>query len=192
MQIKYRIIEVQPADQIIIVRFWSDVAPESELASQVDAEGNMLRCRTDMAISLPIPTPTGAALDTLIMRHCPVQFFTMKAAVADAGVDTSLAGIAALIGQEKDLPTMPVVPVNPVPQVVSKYQGCAALAEAGMLDGVEAYFASVSATAEEKLAWRTITEMRRTSPMTLKMAGLLGMTETQVDDLFILAATKIA
>lgn len=77
---------------------------------------------------------------------------------------------------------------TPVPLVVSFFQGCAALQAGGYLDPVEAYMTG-PATAVEKLAWRTITEIRRTSPLTAKLAVMLGLTEAQVDDLFILAAT---
>ena len=80
------------------------------------------------------------------------------------------------------------VAIPPCPQVVSIFQGCAALQAGGYLDPVEAYMTG-PASAVEKLAWRTITEIRRTSPLTAKLAVMLGLTETQVDDLFILAAT---
>ena len=83
-------------------------------------------------------------------------------------------------------------PVEPsvvtIPQVVSFFQGCAALQAGGYLEAVESYM-SGPATAVEKLAWRTITEIRRASPLTSKLAAMLGLTDAQVDDLFILAAT---
>ena len=92
--------------------------------------------------------------------------------------------------QITDVEAASLVPVfSPTcPQVVSFFQGCAALQAGGYLDPVEAYMTG-PATAVEKLAWRTITEIRRTSPLTAKLAVMLGLTETQVDDLFILAAT---
>lgn len=81
-----------------------------------------------------------------------------------------------------------VAPVVSAPAVVSFFQGCAALQMGGYLEAVEAYMTG-PATAVEKLAWRTITEIRRNSPLTSKLAAMLGLTEAQVDDLFILAAT---
>ena len=100
MQIKYRIIEVHPDDQLIVVRFWSDITPEADLATEEDAVGNVLRCRTDTAISLPLPTPTGSDLDTLIMSCCPRPFFEMKEKIADPAIDTSLLAIQNLLGVE--------------------------------------------------------------------------------------------
>lgn len=98
--IKYKIIEVYPDEQLIVVRYYSDTLPEKALASMVDADGNMVRCRTDVSISLPIPTPNAADLDKLIMLNCPVGFFAMKQCVADPLVDTSLSSIRRLQGVE--------------------------------------------------------------------------------------------
>lgn len=100
MQIKYKIIEAYPDDLTIVVRYYSDAVPEASLASQVDADGNMLRGRTDTAITLPVPAPVGADLEALILRSCPVAFFEIKAAVADPGIDTSLSHIEQMLGVE--------------------------------------------------------------------------------------------
>ena len=85
-------------------------------------------------------------------------------------------------------------PVDPlpvaIPQIVSRFQGCAALMQAGCLDDVETYMAS--ADPFEQLAWRTITEMRRDSPMTEKIGLLLGLNDAMIDDLFRFASTIIA
>lgn len=82
----------------------------------------------------------------------------------------------------------PSVPTpSPVPQTVSYFQGCAALMQAGFLDDVEAYM--LTADAFEQIAWKTITEMRRNSPMTKKLGTLLGMTDVMMDDLFRFADT---
>ena len=82
-------------------------------------------------------------------------------------------------------------PVDPlpvaIPQIVSRFQGCAALMQAGCLDDVETYMAS--ADPFEQLAWRTITEMRRDSPMTEKIGLLLGLNDVMIDDLFRFAGT---
>jgi hypothetical protein len=100
MQIKYKIIEVNSDEQQIVVRFYSDEVPEASLASQVDGDGNMLRCRTDVAISLPLPTPSGAELEAIILQNCPVNFFKIKAAVADLNQDTSMSEILPMVGLE--------------------------------------------------------------------------------------------
>ena len=74
-----------------------------------------------------------------------------------------------------------------VPEIVSRFQGRAALLQAGYLDDVEAYM--LTAEPFEREAWNSIMEFRRHSPLLLKMALLLSITELQIDDLFMFAST---
>lgn len=74
-----------------------------------------------------------------------------------------------------------------VPEIVSRFQGRAALLQAGHLDDVEAYM--LTADPFEREAWNSITEMRRSSPMTIKIGTLIGLTDEMMDDLFRFAAT---
>ncbi|HEX7116264.1 MAG TPA: hypothetical protein VF193_14145 [Steroidobacter sp.] len=101
MKIKYQIVEVHPDEHQIVVRFYTDKVPIESLVTQRDPyTGAIMRCRTDYAISLPIPAPTGEALHALIMRSAPADFFHMKECVCDPSVDTSLNGVRALMGKE--------------------------------------------------------------------------------------------
>ena len=59
--------------------------------------------------------------------------------------------------------------------------------QAGYLDDVETYMQT--ADPFDQLAWRSITEMRRDSPMTVKIGLLLGLNDVMTDDLFRFAAT---
>lgn len=108
MQIKYKIVEAYPDDHQIIVRYYTDLCPESAMASQVDADGNIIRCRTDTAITLPIPAPSGVDLDVLIQRRAPRHFFELKEAVANPNIDTSLSGVLPLVGVERAATLAPV------------------------------------------------------------------------------------
>ena len=76
-----------------------------------------------------------------------------------------------------------------IPQEVSYFQGCAALMQAGYLDGINAYMEAADTDPFEKLAWKSITVIRRQSAMISKVGALFGMTESQIDDLFCFAAT---
>jgi len=87
-KIFYKIIESDPSDLQISVRFFSDKLPESELMVDVG------RARTDYAISLPVPIPSGDALHELIMRACPVEWFHSMHAARDPNVDTGMPHIA--------------------------------------------------------------------------------------------------
>lgn len=75
-------------------------------------------------------------------------------------------------------------PANPVPQVVSKFQGKAALMQAGLLSDAQQIVANSSDMV--KLAWDEASEWRRNSPMIAAVAGLggLDLTDDEIDDLF--------
>lgn len=66
--------------------------------------------------------------------------------------------------------------------VCSRFQAKAALLQAGLLGGVDAFMLSADPVA--KLAWAEAVEFRRTSPTIAALATGAGLTETQVDDLF--------
>lgn len=75
----------------------------------------------------------------------------------------------------------------PVPASVSRFQAKAALAQAGLLDEVEAIIAQADATT--KLAWSDALQFERASPTIASLSAALNLTSAQVDDLFRQAAT---
>jgi hypothetical protein len=75
-----------------------------------------------------------------------------------------------------------------VPQVVSRFQAKAALLSEGLLDQVEAIIADPATDAMTKLAWDEAVQFQRNSPTIATLAAALGLTDQQVDDLFIAAA----
>lgn len=92
-------------------------------------------------------------------------------------------------GEITEHPDAPVTPQPPqIPQVVSRFQARAALHLAGLLDDVEAMMALPETPALAKLAWADAQEFKRNSPSLLSIAGALGLTEQQLDDLFTTAA----
>ena len=101
MNIKYKIIEVWPDEHQIVVRYTTDLITEDSVVLARDADDNIVRCRTDVPITLPIPTPTGDALDSLIMQNAPVTFLKTKESVLDPNLDTSLSDLESLINVSK-------------------------------------------------------------------------------------------
>jgi hypothetical protein len=101
MNIKYKIIEVWPDEHQIVVRYTTDLITEDSVVLARDADDNIVRCRTDVPITLPVPTPTGDALDSLIMQNAPVTFLKTKESVLDPNLDTSLSGLESLINVSK-------------------------------------------------------------------------------------------
>lgn len=75
----------------------------------------------------------------------------------------------------------------PVPQVVSKAQAVLSLSHASIWPAFGAYLNAGDTPVEHKLVWENITEVRRDSSMLNEIAGILGLTDRQVDDLFIAA-----
>lgn len=81
-----------------------------------------------------------------------------------------------------------VAPPPAVPQQVSPYQARMALHAAGLLDDVEALMADATITRAAKIAWEYATTWQRDSQFIAELAPALGLSEAQIDDLFIAAA----
>lgn len=74
-----------------------------------------------------------------------------------------------------------------VPQSVTPLQARRALRQAGIKAEVDAYVATLDEEAQE--AWEYALAIERNNPIVVGAGAALGMTEQQIDDLFILAAT---
>jgi len=85
------------------------------------------------------------------------------------------------------MPLKAIFPVPDVPQVITPWQLRKALNQFGLRAAVEA--AVAQADQNTKDGWEFATEFRRDDAMLNAMAGALGMTSEQLDDLFHLAAT---
>jgi hypothetical protein len=85
--------------------------------------------------------------------------------------------------------TRPPAPPTPIPQTVSRFQARAALYQAGLLDQVETLMSDPATDMIAKLAWADAQEFKRESPTIKALAAELGLTDTQLDDLFRQAAT---
>ncbi len=79
-------------------------------------------------------------------------------------------------------------PVMTVPQTVSRFQARAALYQAGLFDQVETLMQNSETPMLARLAWQDAQEFKRQSPTVLAMASALGLTDEQIDELFITAA----
>lgn len=79
-------------------------------------------------------------------------------------------------------------PQPEVPAVVSRFQARAALHLAGLLESVEAMMAAPETGAIAKLAWADAQEFKRESPTIAALSASLGLSDSQLDELFIAAA----
>jgi hypothetical protein len=73
MNLYYRIIEHDEKDRTIVVRYHTDDLTEQELASSPDLreDGTPVRCRSDVALTIPIPEPSELGLHKMILRAAP-------------------------------------------------------------------------------------------------------------------------
>lgn len=91
-------------------------------------------------------------------------------------------------GQEETV-TVPD-PVTPVPASVTRRQARIVLSRHGYLATVEAALAGMEGQAgeEARIEWADASEFRRDHPLIAAIAAILGLTEQQIDALFIEAA----
>lgn len=99
---------------------------------------------------------------------------------------------SAQTAYEQDYPPSPLTPEQALAQeresmIVSRFQARAALLGAGLLATADAAIQGADEVA--KLAWSDAQEFRRNSPLVAAIAAQLGLTDTQLDDLFRQAAT---
>lgn len=102
---------------------------------------------------------------------------TGRYAVAQPGYAEEWLG-----GDSPDLIPAPVIPTS-----VSPLQARKALHQSGLLANVEA--AVAAADAGTQMAWEYATSVDRNSAVVQSLSAVLGLSEQQLDDLFILAAS---
>jgi len=79
---------------------------------------------------------------------------------------------------------------NRLPRVATARQIRLALVDAGLLDSVQTAFADLAEPMKTKaqIEWEYATEIDKNSPLIQKLYPKLGLTEEQLDDLFVAAA----
>lgn len=90
---------------------------------------------------------------------------------------------------EGNVPEPYVAPPPPIPSTVTRFQARVALVQAGHFDTIDTYIATLPKTDVKRLAWEDAAEWERASPTLNFLANMLGLTDTDVDDLFILASS---
>ena len=110
-------------------------------------------------------------------------------AVADAPLAANwVDGAGAQIGDEYvgGEFVRPVI-IDPVPESVTRRQAKVALLQAGLLDEVEAGIEAITDEMTRRIArieWDSAQEVRRDWPLLVQIAGQIGITDEQLDDLF--------
>lgn len=94
MNINYKVTEVWPNNHQIVVRFTTDNVTEEDVATFRDEDNNIIRCKTDVPITLPVPAPTGVQLEANILSHAPIETLQRLESIKDPSIDTSLSDIS--------------------------------------------------------------------------------------------------
>jgi len=81
----------------------------------------------------------------------------------------------------------PIAPPPVVPESVSRFQARMALRNAGLFDAADAAMNDPSTPVIAMEAWQTAQIFRRSSPTVAAMAAALGLTDQQLDELFVAA-----
>lgn len=99
MNLHYRIIEADENAHQIVVRYWTDRISEISLRSDDFMRDSSvpLRCRTDISLSLPIPTPSSEEIQEILLRHAPIEFFKTLENVLDPDIDTNMDSAKSLL-----------------------------------------------------------------------------------------------
>lgn len=98
MDIKYKVMEKNPSENQLVVRFYTAAVTEEQLGGK-NENGDYLRGRTDLAMNLPIPTPTGKDLEDYILQFAPAAWLEMMEKVQDGAVPIDFTSIT--LGVEK-------------------------------------------------------------------------------------------
>jgi hypothetical protein len=129
------------------------------------------------------------------MKYAIIENNTViNVAVADQPLaDNWIASEAAAIGDgyENGQFIKPPPPSVLVPDSVTMRQARLALLQAGLLSSVDAAIDGLPEPdrSAAKIEWEYAAVVQRASGLVPAMGAALGMTEAQIDDLFILAAT---
>ena len=110
MEVKYRIIDFDPNQHSITVRYYTNLLTEDLLAISFNNDGTILRkddgtparCQTDYHINIwkTNPPPTLDDIKRIANDSAPYDWFKLKHDILDPDVDTSLSEVSSLINQE--------------------------------------------------------------------------------------------
>ena len=114
MNIHYKIVEVWPDDHLMIARYWTDILTEEMLAGDVNRnpDGTPVRCRTDVAINIPIPVPSEEELDVFIKKNAPLGWLKMMEDVKNPDVDTDVSHVSSLLRVTKTTTVSEIEEIN--------------------------------------------------------------------------------
>lgn len=117
MNINYKIIETYPDKNQIVVRYYTDLVSEDDLAVYKEPDGSFTRCVTDTCIDIPLVEFNSAQVVERIQSACNKQFLEQQEMIKLANVGNvpqvthniqlieSLSGTSGVFSSTKVIPT---------------------------------------------------------------------------------------
>lgn len=110
MEVKFKIIDVDPSQHSIIVRYYTNLLTEDSLATSYNPDGTIARrndgspqrCQTDYNFNLwqTDPPLTEEQIKKIANDGAPYDWFKLRHDVLDPQVDTSLSAVNGLLNTE--------------------------------------------------------------------------------------------
>ena len=94
LNIKYKIVEIDEAGQLMVVRYWTDWLTEEELASDSNRnpDGTPVRCRTDYSINVWDSLRNEKDIHDFIINTMPIDWFKLQYVVKNPNIDHTVNG----------------------------------------------------------------------------------------------------
>ncbi len=171
-----------PIDDILTsLQAQAVIERDAALAAKTAAEAALTAKQTELGTTLATAQAAHAAELAAVQAE-------MDAALNAAQVDRAaeLAVKDAEIARLTALIPAPVI-VDGVPQTVTMRQARLALLASGLLNDVTAAVAGAGQAAQ--IEWEYASDVGRNAALIQSLAGVMGLTDEQLDGLFVLAAT---
>lgn len=110
--VKFKIIEVDSTQHSMVVRYFSDLVTEDDLATSFipdenginvierRPDGSPVRCQTDYNINIwQTPAPDAEGIRKIASDSAPYDWFKIKHAIIQNTTDVSMSNVAALMNQ---------------------------------------------------------------------------------------------
>lgn len=110
MNIHYRIIKVDPESHGVIIRYFTDMLTEMDLASsfnedgsvKLNADGYPVATRTDVLMSIyDTPTPSAEEIEKRIKLNAPIDWLKLQEDITNPEIDTRMRELRNLVGDSK-------------------------------------------------------------------------------------------
>ena len=176
-------LKLDPTNWLEVTWFEQTIEPDTIIPAKeavVDEEGNEVSPAEPERVE---PGQVTKAQVKCVSYH-PTQIDMLRSDAAELGTDLTEHEDMLSDWVASYVPPAPE-PVQ-VPQVITIRQAKLALLAAGLLDDVDA--AVAAADRATQIEWEYATEVHRSWPTLTAVQAVAGLTDEQVDDLFIAAA----